>query len=352
MNSKEAPNTNPASQPAHSITKIYTPEEIAAGDVKEPDALFFPDVKTLFASRAERLRQLAVEHPMADFLKFASVLSDAQQTVLSSRSDSSLPTEEALGDAVRANAAPLSLDRFDRNSQWREDLQALLANLESAPSGLSTELLAIVAGLRIKPTDEIERQADRLLLGNPVGLDLATAPLIGAALQVYYSRLVATTQATFPDLAFDRLPDPRNCPCCASPPTASIYRNVGRDNLVRYLHCSLCQTEWHVVRISCSNCGDTKSLHYEEAIPEQSDAQDNQRSRNSVRAECCDHCGHYLKLVTTDRDRLVDPIADDLASMSLDLLVGEAGFQSHGHNMFLIFGASDVDQHPAPDLPQ
>ena len=54
--------------------------------------------------------------------------------------------------------------------------------------------------------------------------------------------------------------------------------------------------------------------------------------------ETCDTCGHYLKIVHMERDAHVEPVADDLASVTLDLLVSEAGFQRHGVNLLLLFG--------------
>ncbi len=41
-------------------------------------------------------------------------------------------------------------------------------------------------------------------------------------------------------------------------------------------------------------------------------------------AETCDECNHYLKICYMDRDANVDPCADDLATLALDLLVTEA----------------------------
>ena len=43
---------------------------------------------------------------------------------------------------------------------------------------------------------------------------------------------------------------------------------------------------------------------------------------------------------------MVEPVADDLATLTLDLLVAETGLQRHGVNMLLLFGESE---EPAPD---
>ena len=62
-----------------------------------------------------------------------------------------------------------------------------------------------------------------------------------------------------------------------------------------------------------------------------------------MQAETCDECGHYSKLIHADRDVMADAVADDLASLTLDLLVSESGKQRHGVNMMLLFGAAEPE---------
>ena len=45
----------------------------------------------------------------------------------------------------------------------------------------------------------------------------------------------------------------------------------------------------------------------------------------AIKAETCDHCHSYRKIFYQDRI-CVEPVADDLASLMLDVLVGEAGY--------------------------
>ena len=60
-----------------------------------------------------------------------------------------------------------------------------------------------------------------------------------------------------------------------------------------------------------------------------------------MRAECCDDCGHYLKVVQMDKDPHAEPVADDLAGPTLDLLVLQSGKQRHGVKLMRLFGALD-----------
>jgi hypothetical protein len=94
---------------------------------------------------------------------------------------------------------------------------------------------------------------------------------------------------------------------------ASVVRADPRSQGYRYLHCALCATEWHMVRVTCSQCESTKCITYQ-AIEGGSEA---------VRAECCDNCRAYRKILYQEKDGDVDPVADDLASLALDLLLAK-----------------------------
>jgi FdhE protein len=128
--------------------------------------------------------------------------------------------------------------------------------------------------------------------------------------------------------AFSRIEVPNLCPCCGSRASSSIVRIGGQESGCRYLHCSLCAAEWHMVRIKCTHCDTTKGIQYLgiEGGPA------------AVKAECCDACGTYLKILYMDKDPGVEPIADDLASMTLDLLIAETGKMASGINIMLIHG--------------
>ena len=58
---------------------------------------------------------------------------------------------------------------------------------------------------------------------------------------------------------------------------------------------------------------------------------------DAVRAETCDACKSYLKIVYQEKGP-VDPVADDLATLTLDILVDEAGYARSGPNLLLVPG--------------
>jgi FdhE protein len=116
---------------------------------------------------------------------------------------------------------------------------------------------------------------------------------------------------------------------CGSHPVSSVVRIGGAESGLRYLHCALCSSEWHVVRAKCSNCDNTRGIAYYHL----------EGGNRVVDAENCPECQTYLKIVHQDKDPLADPVADDLASLTLDLLMDEeADTIRSGINWYLIQG--------------
>lgn len=322
-------------------TKLLSPEEIAVRAGEQLTFLHLPE-PGVFAERALRLRALADGHAMHDFLLFVAELADAQHRALASRVAVPLPTHEQIEAAARAGQPLLPAESWVRAPVWRESLRALLADLASRLAQGQPQAAALQ--LAHASDEYLETQAGRLLSGVMLGLDLATAPLIAAVLQLHFVRLVQQTAAAHagPALApFGRIDDPTVCPCCGSHPVASIER-LGADG-ARYLACGLCATQWHYVRVKCTHCQSTKGISLQSLV-----AADEASTTTGavVQAECCSECGHYLKLMHPARDNGVEPLADDLASLTLDLLVSEAGLQRHGVNLLLLFG--EPDEAPPP----
>lgn len=332
-------------------TRLLSPEEIAVQAGQQVPFLRLPERPTVFAERELRLRQLAAGHAMRDFLLFAAELARAQHELLQSNFEVTIPDSEAIDAASRAGMPPLPASDWPRDSRWRTALRDLLQRL--TPRLADSPALAAVKALQDATDEHLERQADRLLGGVMLGLDLASAPLIAAALQLYWTQLVlATKEARGHDRLppFGRTDDATACPCCGSRPTASINR-IGADaSGYRYLHCSLCSTQWHMVRIKCTHCENTKGIAYHSLTPlPGQELPATGAAKDAVQAETCDECGHYLKIVHMGRDAHVDPVADDLASLTLDLLVAESGQQRHGVNLLLLFGDPEPDGSAPPD---
>ena len=330
---------------------LLSPEEIAVRAGGDVPFLRLPERANVFADRELRLRQLAAAHPMGDYLRFIAEIARAQHALLQDYPQVPLPTWQQIEAAARAAEPPLPAASWIRNLGWRAGLAQLLDQLlmrvHDAPA------IDTICTLRDAPAEAIEIQADRLLNGVMLGLDLGTAPLIAAALQTYWTHLVIATAAEPVSAAaapFGRTTDATLCPCCGSRPTASITRIGGNESGYRYLHCSLCSAQWHMVRIKCAVCETTKGIAYQSLEPLAGHARPaTGAAKDAVQAETCDECRHYLKIVHMERDNQVEPVADDLASVTLDLLVSESGRQRRGVNLMLLFG--DPDPPPEPGAP-
>ncbi len=340
--------------------RLLSPEEIAIRAGGEIPFLRFPDRSTAFGEREMRLRQLSVGHAMGEYLGFIAELARAQGEVFSGRIDVVLPTAEQIETAARAGVPLLDAVAWRRDPRWTGLLRDLLRRLDARL--VDGPARSTVRALAARDDAYLEQQADRIVTGVMLGLDLGSAPLVAAGLQVYFAHLVAATVAagTSKRLApFGRIDDETQCPCCGSRPTASVTRIGAAEAGYRYLACSLCATQWHMVRIKCSHCLSTKGITYQSLRTAgegdvDADAVDARGGRvegaesgaRAVQLECCGECGHYLKIVHMERDPNVEPIADDLATITLDLLANESGETRHGVNLMLFFGDPDVADLP------
>lgn len=334
---------------ATATVRVMSPEEIAARAGGQTPYFWWPDRGTLFAERAMRLRQLAQGHAMGDYLAFISQIALAQHEALQRFPSVPIPDAKALDDAARRGIPPLGASEWPRDPAWHGTLREIANALRAqAPVGAQPALERLAAA----DADWLERQADCLLTGVMAGLDLATAPIVAGALQVYWTHLVLAVQAahTGTGQPFGRLDDPSVCPCCGSRPVASLARTGGDSLGQRYLHCSLCSMQWHLERIKCSHCGSEKGVAYEslDTHGSEADGPSERAAKAAVQAETCDDCGHYLKIMHSARDPFVEPVADDLATVTLDLLVSEAGRLRHGVNLMLLFGDPPADAPPDP----
>lgn len=310
------------------MQKLLTPEEIATRSGTADATLRLP-AADLFTRRAARLRSLAESHPMADFLLFAARLAEAQHDQLSALPP--LPPGDAahLARCRRHGMPPLDAYAAELPPSWADDLlhRLVTAVVPHGPHSLqnaAAELLDMAPARLDGLARAILRDEEDF--SNP--LELALAPLIGASLQVLWTAKALALQPSDLAAGFEGA----SCPACGSPPLASVLHIGEAGHAVRYACCSLCATEWHVTRIKCVSCQNTRDIAYlglENAAG---------AAHPAVKAETCPACHSGLKIVSRETDAQADPCADDLATLALDILVEEAGFQRAGRNLFLFTG--------------
>jgi len=287
--------------------RILQPGEIETLDKTSFPRILLPQVASLFAERAARLRQLADGNPIADYLQFAAKIVDAQHAVVSKVALQDLSTADV--ERAQQHSMPLLPAAEHIDPAWHHVLDSMLDTL-AGNEGLPEPLQPLIQSLRELSHEERDEIAQRLLEKEVAARHIGMAPFIMAALQVTCAKRAATLNAA--DVPYT---DPATiCPVCASEPVASVLRIGGKANGHRYMHCGTCCTEWHMVRVKCSHCESTKGIHYQTI----------EGSKDVITAETCDECGTYRKVVNQEKDPMAEPLADDLASLMLDLLMSES----------------------------
>jgi FdhE protein len=294
-----------------------------SGGVKAPAALILPDPATRFARSAARLEVLAAGHPMMGWLRFMARLARAQHVAATRLGPLTPLAAGAVEQAVDARLPPLAADGHRRDAAWRAGLTILLDTFESR--AVPAPARALMASLRDQDADAAEALAGRFLDRGVDAADAGTALYVAAALQVYFTRSAADLPA--PSLRL--LPQRGLCPCCGSTPVSGVVTASGQAPGSRYLYCSLCSTAWNYVRAVCITCGEARALSLKGI----------EGDSGAVKAETCGACHTYAKMLYRARDAEVDPFADDLATLGLDLLVGEAGWARHAPNPLLLIGS-------------
>ncbi len=294
-----------------------------------------------FAQRASRFAQLAAGHPMGDYLKLMGTLALAQHEVVAGGEPDAVDAD-ALARARDYAMPPLSAVGHARTPQWRADLVALLARMIEIP-----EAKPICDAVGALDDDAIEALAERVLSSETLDTDAAAAPLVGAALQTYFTRTAAAI-----DVA-----DVVNfnvfgvCPVCATRPVASVVHIDPDRERLRYCVCALCSTEWNVPRSQCTACDKNDQVHFLALTPHAAEAVDSDSAvsaapdadvesaaaesavKQARRAETCDTCRSYLKIFYRTHDQHVEAVADDLASLALDVAVAGRGYDRSGPNL-------------------
>jgi FdhE protein len=306
------------------LSTILEPGQIEASAVMPP-FLHLPPAN-LFALRAVRLEYLAEGNALGDYLQLIAQLCRVQQQLVDNPPGGLPVAEERQRLCISHGLPPLAADSLVREGPWLVWLQALLSHFDSEASGALGEALQT-----LRDSDETQRKGwgIALLSGQYDAVPAALVPFIGAALQAAWSSWLLALPA--PELkAAGSL---AQCPACGSPAMAGVVRNRGKHNGLRYLACSLCACEWHVVRVKCVYCESSKDLRY-------TSLEDDRHvpGKAPLRAECCPECESYLKQNYLENDAAAEPLADDLASLALDIRLDEEGFHRLAPNPMLAPG--------------
>src|SRR5215470_10440905 len=261
------------------MSKVDAPrhDPVPIGEVAAPPFCRLPEPISLFADRTHRLRRLAQGHALAPYLTFLADLTEAQYRIQDDLPFPEIPETDARRRAREFHMPPLDRNRF---------------TVDRAYDAALVRLLALAVAIEMPAT-------------------------AGDALKRVIAADAGTRETMMHALLADTVPvDEGACPACGGPPVASMVVGWKGAHGTRFCSCALCGTLWHVVRIKCTLCGSTKGIGYQEI-----------EGAPVVKAETCDECRGYVKILHQHKEVDVDPIADDVASLGLDLLVREKGYR-------------------------
>jgi FdhE protein len=303
------------------MTQVGAPrhDPIPIGQVANPPFARLPEPEVLFARRAERFRSLAPDHDLNSYLLFLADLCTVQHRIQDRLPPAELPAADALARAREYGMPPLDRGRFTADAACDATLDRLLA----AAGTCEMPAAARAALLNVRSADAARHAGMvRSVLADSIPVETtAEHVFVAAALQVHFAQLASQLDAAGLVSVGDGA-----CPACGGPPVSSMVVGWSGAHGARFCSCSLCATMWNHVRIKCTVCGSTQGISYLEV----------EGAAGAIKAETCDSCRSYVKILHQHKDTALDPVADDVASLGLDLLVRATGLRRGGINPFLL----------------
>jgi FdhE protein len=294
-------------------------DPIPIGEIAAPPFVRLPDPLTLFATRSLRFRTLAESHQLGPYLLFLAAISECQHRIQKDLPEPDLPADDARARAREHAMPPLDRTRFMADAAFDATLDRLLAlaaTIDMPDNARAAIERAISADAAAR--DEMVRS----VLADAIPVEtLADHVYIAAALQVHFARLAARLDPAALVPIGDGV-----CPTCGGAPVASAIVGWKGAHGTRFCTCSLCATQWHVVRIKCVLCESTAGIAYEEL----------DSGPDTVKAETCESCRGYMKILHQHKNPQLEPVADDVATLGLDILLRENGYRRGAVNPFLL----------------
>jgi FdhE protein len=290
------------------------------GEEAKPPFAVLPDPVSIFLNRSKRFAALAPKHELQPYLEFLARLTRVQHDVQEGLSPASLPPFDRIGQALEHGMPPLSRMLTEPDDLMQLTVERLLERLETG-GPLAEGTAKAVAALRAAQPSQRRAMIAATLTDASPPLDIAQRTLLLAGLQVHFARTAALLGADDLKPIADGV-----CPTCGSAPVSSMVVGWPKAHNTRFCTCSLCGTMWNVVRVKCVLCSSTEGISYKviEGKPD------------SVKAETCDKCQRYVKILYQVNDPALEPVADDVASVGLDMLLTAETWRRGGQNPFLL----------------
>lgn len=297
--------------------RAVQPDPSLIGGVGKAPFARLPDPATIFARRAQRLRTLACAGDLAPYLEFLAAIAGAQSAILPGLTRPSLPGAEFIARARHFDMPPLDRNGMKPDATLHDTCRRLFAALTfSKPDAAEAALT------RARALDDAALDVRiHCVLADSIPADaVAEHVYVAAAVQLHFARLAAQLDAGALVPVGVGL-----CPVCGGRPVVSMVVGWYGAEGARYASCMLCSTLWNEVRVKCLACGSTKGVGYQEI----------EGQGGTIKAETCDECGSYVKVLYQDKDTTLDPVADDVGSLGLDQLLRESAYTRAGLNPYL-----------------
>ena len=295
------------------------PNPASIGRVLAPPFARLPDPRRSFEVRRERLESLAQTSELAPYLRFVAGIAAAQSAIQDGLPGPDLPSPDALDRAREFGMPPLDRNQVDVDDVIGTTLSRLFDAV--APLVKPDEAQAALVRVKAASPDEVRIMVRNVLADSIPADAIAEHVYVAAGLQVHFARLAARLDKD----KLTRISDSA-CPCCGGAPASSLVVGWMEAEGTRYCSCALCGTLWNVVRVKCVLCGSGKGIGYQEI---EGDA-------GTIKAECCDTCRGYVKILYQQKDMALDPVADDIASLALDLLLMDGEYRRGSFIPFLL----------------
>ena len=289
------------------------------GELANPPFAVLPDPGSVFRRRAERFASLAPGHQLDAYLRLLAEVTGAQHDILDGLPPPVLPPPERLALARANTMPPISTGHVEIDEVADATFDALLKALDARD--LAAAPRATLAKVTAASKDERRTMMRAVLLDEIPGDAIAEHVLAAAAVQVMFTRMAAKLDAA----TLERVADGA-CPTCGGAPVASAIVGWEGAHGTRFCTCSICATQWNVVRIKCLVCGSVDGIAYHSL----------EGGSETVMGETCNVCSSYVKMQHQHKDPALEPLADDVASLALDLTLKKEGWERASVNPFLI----------------
>ncbi|MFC3060400.1 formate dehydrogenase accessory protein FdhE [Paenirhodobacter populi] len=300
------------------MTTELKPDPSVIGGVPVAPFALLPEPERLFAKRAARFAFLAQSSNLAPYLSFLGDLTQVQARLVPDLPPPALPDAARIEVARAARMPPIDRQAAIADPVLHETLDRLCA--AAAAIDMPAPARQALEAVSLAPREDRDWLLGNVLTDTIPADSVAPHLFAAAAAQVHMARIAATL-----DVA--QLVPIRTgiCPCCGGRAATSSVIGLKELENVRYAACATCATQWNEVRIKCLCCGSTKGLSYRSA----------ETAKATVKAETCDECQSWVKIFYTLTNPAIEPIADDVGSLGLDLMMKETAYRRGGFDPYL-----------------